>query len=188
MTKYIRTVRLTAPVTEPITLSEAKAQLRISDGFTTDDTFINAIISASRAAVEDYCNRYFATANCALLFDTFPIADRPLNLPLPDILSLTELSYVDDDDAIQIIALVNLTLDAERQTITPDGAWPTDAKSVRVEVSAGPPVEFVAPKQSMFLFLTDMYDNRTATIVGTIVADNPAAQMLMQPFAVEMGI
>lgn len=43
-----------APVTEPVTLAEAKAQLLVD--FTDDDTFITSLITRARAHVESYCN------------------------------------------------------------------------------------------------------------------------------------
>jgi len=48
---------------EPVTLAEAKAQLRIEDGFTLDDDYIQGLISAARDRVEQYCNRFFYSAN-----------------------------------------------------------------------------------------------------------------------------
>ena len=46
-----------APTAEPVTLTEAKAWLRVST--TDDDTLINALITAARQFGEKYCNRIF---------------------------------------------------------------------------------------------------------------------------------
>ena len=38
----MKTIIATPATTEPVTLSEAKAQLRIDDAFTVDDSYISA--------------------------------------------------------------------------------------------------------------------------------------------------
>jgi peptide/nickel transport system permease protein len=49
----------TAPASEPITLTEAKAHLRVD--FDDDDTLITAMIAAARGYVEEHCNRALLT-------------------------------------------------------------------------------------------------------------------------------
>ena len=48
---------ITAPFAEPITLSEAKEQLRLTALFTADDAYIASLISVARDQAEKYCNR-----------------------------------------------------------------------------------------------------------------------------------
>ena len=45
------------PATEPITLVEAKAHLRVD--FSDEDTYIDTLIVAARRYCEAYCNRVF---------------------------------------------------------------------------------------------------------------------------------
>ena len=65
----MRTLIITPPTTEPVTLEEAKEQLRIEAGFTADDDYINALISAARDRCESYCNQFFTAQDIAYLYD-----------------------------------------------------------------------------------------------------------------------
>ena len=58
-------------VTEPITLAQAKAHLRVED--TNDDTYITTLISVARSACENYLG-YMLARNSAVNFylDQFP--------------------------------------------------------------------------------------------------------------------
>jgi hypothetical protein len=51
-------ITVTPPTVEPITLDEAKAQLRLTSGFTADDPYITSLIPVARDRSEKYCNRY----------------------------------------------------------------------------------------------------------------------------------
>lgn len=59
-----------APATEPITLTDVKAHLRLD--ISDDDTLINGLIQAARAYAEFYTDRQFVTATFQQTFDGFP--------------------------------------------------------------------------------------------------------------------
>lgn len=183
---YLRTIRLTSPATEPVTLTEAKAQLLVDHN--EDDNLITGLISVARAKAENYCNRYFADATAALLFTAFPddLSD-PVQIPVPDVQSVDAVSYIDADNASQ--SLAGTTFDAEYQYLWPSSQWPTsDVQGVRVAVTVGAPVEIVAVKQAILIMITDLYENRGSTVVGSINTSTEAAEMLLQPYRVEIGI
>ena len=48
----VSTVRITLPTVEPVTLAEAKAQLRIMADFTDDDSHVTGLVAAARRLVE----------------------------------------------------------------------------------------------------------------------------------------
>lgn len=183
---YTRTIRLTAPATEPVTLADAKAHLLVDH--TDDDAYITGLISVARDMAEKYCNRYFADATAALLFDGFPsTSDGPLFVPVPDVQSVDAVSYIDADNASQAVA--GTTYNAEWQHLWPADAWPTsDNQGVRVAVTVGAPVEIVAVKHAILIYLTDLYEHRASTVIGASVATTKAAELLLQPFRVEIGI
>ncbi len=60
----------TPPVSEPVTLSEAKSYLRISD--TDDDAFVNALITSVRQRFETWAARSLITQTWTLWLDGFP--------------------------------------------------------------------------------------------------------------------
>jgi uncharacterized phiE125 gp8 family phage protein len=58
------------PASEPITLTEAKAHLRVD--VTDDDAYITALITAAREYAEGLTDRQFITATWSLVLDAFP--------------------------------------------------------------------------------------------------------------------
>ena len=181
-----------AATSEPVTLSEAKAQLRVEHS--DSDTEISAMITAARDAVEQYCNRYWARQTVAAEYPFFPLAGVPLRFDLPDVEEVTGLSYLDADYAVQTIAAGDLTLDAQRQQITYSGDWPTDGRQIVLTMDVGPdaaasPPDYVpqAIKHAILLYVTDLYENRSAQMPVSLY-DNRAAMALMQPYRVNQGI
>lgn len=185
MSQYIRTIRLTSPTTEPVTLAEAKAQLRVETSFSGDDTLITGLIKVARAQAENYCNRLFADATAALIYDAFPVGETPFDIPMPDVVSVDAVTYRDGDNAL--IAETVGTFDAGYQKLWPDSTWPTEAQGARVEITAGAPVEIGAIKQAIMIMLTDLYEYRGSAVMGT-VNSTKAAEMLMQPYRMDMGV
>jgi len=89
-------VQTIAPASEPITLTEAKAHLRVETDFTEDDTIIGTFISAARESCEARTGRQLVTATYALRLGGFPCGDS-IELPKPPLVSVTSITYVDTD-------------------------------------------------------------------------------------------
>ena len=120
-TKRFRLNLVTAPATEPVTLAEVKAHLKI-DG-TDEDTLLTTLITVARQAVEDYTGRALITQTWQVFYDRFPdvyydncriseSGDRPYNyyqdygkarqidIKKPPLLSITHIkTYANDDTA-----------------------------------------------------------------------------------------
>ena len=62
--------QIAEPAVEPITLTEAKNHLRVSEP--DDDALIAGLISAARMAAENICRRAFVTQQWELVIDSFP--------------------------------------------------------------------------------------------------------------------
>lgn len=60
------------PVSEPVTLADAKLFLRLDAGFTDDDALIGSLIAAARRWSEVYTQRRFIRQTVRLLMDFFP--------------------------------------------------------------------------------------------------------------------
>lgn len=186
MTSY-KTVLLVAPTVEPITLVEAKKQLRLTDLQTFDDDYITALIPTARDRAENYCNRFFTEQEITIVYESgFPLGI--LYLPYPDLQSVDSITYTDQEGDNYTVDVSDYTFDAERQSLTPSSAWPSGIVSFKVAVTTGAPLEFKGAKQSMLMMLTDMYELRTEAVVGASVAENLAVCALLYPYRVNLGI
>ena len=80
--QYRSLTRQTAPAVEPVTLSEAKAHLRVDTS--DDDTYIGTLVTAAREWVEQYLDRTLIHTQWVLRFDKFPPSGiEPVELPRP---------------------------------------------------------------------------------------------------------
>lgn len=69
-----------APVTEPVSLDEAKLHLRVD--LTDEDTLIDTLIAAAREDCEKFQNRAYISQTWELWLDAFPSRNY-IELPLP---------------------------------------------------------------------------------------------------------
>ncbi|MBU1176410.1 MAG: head-tail connector protein [Alphaproteobacteria bacterium] len=95
-------ILLAGPATEPVTLAEAKAFLRV-DG-TDEDPFIQTLIAAARLHTESVSGRAMITQSWRVLVDQWP-ADRKLRLPVAPLKTLSEIRTYDADGEPTILAL-----------------------------------------------------------------------------------
>lgn len=85
----------TPPAAEPVTLAEARVQLRSDDGVTADDTLINSLIVAARRHIEQVCERALMPQTWRVSFDQFP--DGALEVPGGLVRAIDSLKYVDSE-------------------------------------------------------------------------------------------
>lgn len=95
------TSRIVEPTAEPISLAQAKRQLRV-DG-TDDDTYISGLISAARNYVENQCSVSLVVSTFKQTLDCFPAGDT-ISLNFPPLLDVTSITYVDSAGATQTLA------------------------------------------------------------------------------------
>lgn len=86
------TVKVTTDlVSEPLSLTEAKANMRIVD-FTTDDTLITSLIKSTRMHLEKFTGLSFGVKT----IETTVIIDGEFELPYGPVLSVTSVEVKDD--------------------------------------------------------------------------------------------
>lgn len=90
MTSYL----LAGPVTEPVTLADAKAFLRLDDS--AEDSFVSTLIAAARIHVESMTGRALMEQSWRVVLDDWP-ADRIVKLPVAPLISLTAIMAYDAD-------------------------------------------------------------------------------------------
>jgi uncharacterized phiE125 gp8 family phage protein len=90
------TLRLiTAPASEPVTLTEAKLYLRVDH--TTDDNLITSLIKAAREKGEELSRRAFITQTWEMSLNSWP-DDFRLRVYRPPLQSITSVKYTDRDN------------------------------------------------------------------------------------------
>ncbi len=122
--------RVTAqPASEPITLTEAKAWLKV-DG-TDEDTLITSLITSARIACENYAGLSFITQTRVVKLDRFC---GDLVLPYgpvdPDEI---EVTYVDEDDTDQTFDPANYYIDVQSGVAklrVNDSGWPNTNRTL----------------------------------------------------------
>lgn len=158
---------VTPPTSEPVTLSVAKAHLKVTDA--NEDALIASLIVTARREAENRTRRQLMTATYDLTLDAFPAT---IELPRPPLQSVTSITYVDADGATQTLAAEKYTVvndsDGVPARIVPavDEVWPA-TKAVPAAVV----VRYVAGwagaddvpepiKQWMLLRIGGLYEQR----------------------------
>ncbi len=143
----------TAPATEPVTLAQAKAQLRLETD--ADDTYVTDLIAAARTYFERATGRSLITQTWDLTLDDFPpngtsagLIEYPfledsswsmpfefygggslILLPMGYVTGITSLTYLDSSGVSTVLASSGYRLDTSQSIgrLTPSygNVWPT---------------------------------------------------------------
>lgn len=113
----------TPPASEPVTLEEARAQLRLTGE--AEDGLLGRLIAAARAQVERATRRALVTQGWRLYLDAWP-PGRVVRLPVAPVASVETITVYDGDG-------MPVALDPQAYRL--DGA----AEPPRLKVSAGAP-------------------------------------------------
>lgn len=179
----MKTFIVTPTAVEPVTLSEAKAQLRIEDSFTMDDDYISALISAARDRCESYCNRFLTVKGIRIAINGSITGSY--DLPYEG-LTITAIKYLDALNVEQTVDTADYEYDADNQGLKFLVEITADAFSVYATTSS--PVEQEGVKMAIKMIVTDLYELRTETAVGVSLADNPAVKAMLYPYRLELGV
>ncbi len=163
----------TAPTSEPLTLVEAKAHLRITH--TDDDDYIDALIIAAREAAEHVTQRSLLPQTWTLTLDCFPGCDGVIRLSRPPVTAVTWVKYYDTTNAQTTLSSSAYTTDFQTEPgrIVPayGYTWPQTydrINAVEVKYAAGYANAAAVPqqiKQWMLMRIASMYENRESEAV-----------------------
>lgn len=169
------------PTLEPVTIEEAMLHLRVTDD--SETTYIETLITAARRWVEDFTARTTVNTTLVKRYDAvvFPLW---LQLERPPLVSVTSVAYVDANGDSQTVATSVYTVDSSSQpgriVLAFGKTWPAVRdviQSITVTYVAGygataasVPAHF---RQAMLLLIGNWFENREATISGTIIATVP---------------
>ena len=181
-----------APAKEPITLPEAKEQVRVDINDTAYDTDLAAFIAAARNAAEGYLNRQLITGTYTMTFEDFPSLRGPVSIPRPPVQSITSIAYIDGAGASQTLASSSykLVIGSAGGYVIPDYQleWPDIynhelAENVTVTFVAGygddPSDVPETIRQAIRLLVADLFENREMQNAGSALTENRTAKMLL---------
>lgn len=179
------------------TLAAAKAHLRVT--WNTEDAVITAMLDAAVARCEQVTNRAWCERTLTMMFSSQfagHVVSCGLRLPITGFDDATEFKYRQIGEAA-----IDEPMPADTYRVVTDAygneflqvdEWPADAdivgnfaKLVYTTIAEEVPPEIV---QAAHLFLGDMFENREASIVGTILVANPASMALLTPHRVGLGV
>lgn len=169
---------ITAPASEPVSLAEAKAHLRV-DGSDEDD-LIDRLIATAREYCEPIARRSFMPQTLMMSFDGWPVVcDAPTYLVLfrPPVQSVSHIKYYDSAGVLQTMTASDYVADlvaAPPRIYLADGAaWPSETLraglAVQVTYVAGYADADAVParyKQAMMLLIGHWYENREQIVVA----------------------
>ena len=177
-------IRVDGPATEPVTLAEAKAQLRLEHN--DDDALIDGLIVAAREYAEAVTRRALITQTWKLTLDAFC---AKIDLPKPPFQSVASVKYLDTGGVERTLdpAAYDAVFDTTEAFVMPayGTSWPStrdQAGAVRIAFVAGYENANEVPqaiKQGMLIHLTQLYEDREGG--GTIP---PAVDVLYWPYRV----
>lgn len=187
---------ITAPASEPITLAEAKAHLRLEES--GDDTYVTSLIAAARHWVEQTARRGLVTQTWELTEKAFPLdalcppEKQGFELPFGNLVSVTSLTYVDADGVSQVMSSGDYSVDTAtvpgRLRLAYGKSWPSarlqwDAVKIRYVVGWAQNAVPEPIKQAIKLLVSQMYEQRTPEVTGaTLGKVQFAVDALLAPY------
>lgn len=120
----------TAPVTDAVTLAEARQWLNFTAGITEDDEVLRRLIDESYDFLENRTNRKMLGQTWTLTLDEHEVSSV-MRLPLVPLVSVSSIVTTDDDGTETTVASTNYQVrggENPRIVLTDDGEWPTDMR------------------------------------------------------------
>jgi len=176
---YGKLVLKTAPTSTVISLSEAKAFLRIDSDYDDDNTYITSLINVATQVVEEFTRRRLMTQTYNIFYDEFP---PYIDLQVGDVASVTHIKYYDADNTLQTLAADQYDVDTKvrpgRIYESENGDFPNTYErpnAVEVEfIVGGTASDVPAPIiQSIYIIVGRYYENRQDVVMGTQVNELP---------------
>jgi uncharacterized phiE125 gp8 family phage protein len=174
---------ITPSAVDAITLTEAKAHLRVVDS--DDDTYISALVKSASTNAEQWLGRALIDQTWDLYLDTFPTTHQEIMIPKPPLIEVISIIY-DQPDGTEA------TVDAGDYFVDNDAI-----NSVRVRFRAGyldtsSPPQNAVPfdiKAGILLSVGTMYEAREQVVIGTVAVKLPwGVENLLRPHRVLLGM
>lgn len=181
---YRSLTRATQPVVEPVTLTEAKAHLRVDTD--DDNAYIMALVAAARGWAEEYLNRTLVFTQWTMRLDGFP-PNGMANIELPrppmataDGKTTVSITYTTEGGSVVVFPANEFRVDrnATPGAISPlfDQAWPVhrvDENAIAItwwggygEDGRSVPAQI---RHAILMLVAHWYDARSAVLTSGAV-------------------
>lgn len=150
-----------APVSEPVTLTEAKLYLRV-DG-SGEDAVINRLIASARKAAEKYMRRSLITQSWKITYDDY--APSEIQLPRGPIQNISSVKIIGRDASETVISASKYYLNSGREKLVIDTALLGHIVEVIYVAGFGEHNDIPDDiKQGMLIHIAKLYDSRSSDI------------------------
>lgn len=189
----MKTLLLTAPTVEPVTLAEVKAHLVIEHG--ESDELLLGMITAARRHVEQYTRRPLVRQKWRMFMDQF--SDNVDLRPAP-VREVDQIQYIDIDGVTQTVATSAYVFNEAEQTVRrafnepwPSARWQSNAVWIDswsgYYSTATSPIALRAEvprdlRQAILMVIEDLYEFRGKAVVGTIYSKTRTIEALLAPY------
>lgn len=162
------------PASEPVTVSEAKAHLRL-DG-TAEDVLVSSLILTSRLHIEAALGLALITQSWMLSLDRWPKGGA-VALPVRPVQSITSVRTLAADGAPSVLSPAAYLLDGQSQPprlVSTGTAWPDPgraAQGIEIAFTAGygnTAADVPAPvRQALLMLVAHWYEHRDPVEIGS---------------------
>lgn len=186
--------KVTDPATTyPVTLAEAKAHARVDEGI-DDDRVTGMLRMCTELAQTILGGKQIMPATLALYLERFPCG-REIRLPMPPLVSVTSVQYVDQAGGTQTLDASKYVVDAVsepgRVYLKHTEAWPTtecgNINAVTVTYQAGYASVPYCIKEGILAGLAYMYAYRGDDPEGFKLQLNGLLEMYLSPEMMLVG-
>lgn len=159
---------ITPVAVEPITLAQARLQIKADDDVTVEDSLITAWITAAREVADQYTGRALAPQTLEMALPRFPAClNEGIDLDMPPVASITSIKYTDTAGVEQTISNTAYALstygDSRRVAPTYGNYWPTTQNipdAVRIRYVTGYTAAPKAVCSALLLMVAWLNENR----------------------------
>lgn len=179
---------VTAPASEPLTLTEVKLYLRVDD--TTEDDLITSLITTTRSIVEGHTWMPLISQTWAMQFDKSELNLLVWNVNKAPLISFSSVTYYDADNTLQTLSATQYETDIYgsparfRLKSVPNVYDRMNALQLNFVCGYANAAAVPTPiKQAMYMIIGHLYENRQTIITGTQVNEIPmSSEYLLQPY------
>jgi len=179
---------VTAPSTEPLTLTEVKTYLRVDD--TVENDLITSLITVARQAVEGRTWMPLISQTWAMQFDYDELNLLVWNVNKAPLISVSSVTYYDSNNDLQTLAATEYEYDIygspARFRLKSVPTCYDRMNTLQLNFVCGYANAAAVPtpiKQAMYMIIGHLYENRQTIITGTQVNEIPmSSEYLLQPY------